>query len=120
MLAATLILSLISALIIAPNIVAIILGLAIPVATELVTRIDASILGFSSATIKRAVTGIIAAVVVLITNNMVTDGSAVISGQTLFSWALATITATLSYLGLWRKLGLKGALLPGFGIGKKG
>ena len=99
------------ALLITANIVAILLGLVIPVATETVTRCAAS------PTVKRAVTIVIAAFAVLISSNIADSGTAIISGQNFFDWALATAIATLSYLGVWKPAGLKGAILPQAGLG---
>lgn len=91
--------------------VLVITSLLIPVATGLLTKLQAT------ATVKQVITAAIAAVVGIITTSSQADGTAVISLATVQYALLAFAIATVGYLGIYKPHALDAKLAPNAGLG---
>lgn len=89
-----------------------VLKLLIPVAVALVTKANAS------ARVKAVVSMILAAAVTLLTEARLDDGSALLSFDTVQTWALNLSVAVATYLGFWRPVvDVNDKAAPEVGIG---
>lgn len=87
----------------------IIVSLVIPVLVEAATKVNAHA---KVKAIIAATTNLVVAVVWAIW-----DGGGTISRETLTTFLISWSLTVVSYLGIWKPLGLPGAIRPGFGIG---
>jgi hypothetical protein len=88
-----------------------ILSLVIPVLTGLVTKVSAPA-GF-----KQIVTIVLTAVAALVSQNVVGDGSSVITKEVGLLWAMNLAIAITSYLGIYKPHGTNAKLAPESGLG---
>lgn len=95
----------------APLVVSMIVGLAIPLVVGLVTKSGAS------AQLKQVVTILLAGIAALITSSTVADGSAVFSLETLLLTGMTWLVSIASYLGVYRPLNANDHLAPDRGLG---
>ena len=91
--------------------VLVVTSLLIPLATGLVTKLQAS------PTVKQIVTAAISAAVGIVTTSTQADGTAVISLATVQYALLAFAIATVGYLGLYRPHQTNAKLGPNMGVG---
>lgn len=84
----------------------------IPLVVGLLTKVTAS------AKLKAIVSIVLNAIQALIVSSVTSDGSAVISTQTLILWAIGVATSIGSYLGVWKPADINQKLAPSFGLGK--
>lgn len=91
--------------------VLVIISLLIPLATGLVTKLQAS------ATVKQVVTAAISTVVGIVTTSTQADGTAVVSLATVQYALLTFAIATVGYLGLYRPHDANAKLAPNSGLG---
>lgn len=91
--------------------VLIVTSLLIPLATGLLTKLQAS------ATVKQVLTAAISAVVGIVTTSTQADGTAVISLATVQYALLAFAIATVGYLGLYKPHQANAKLAPNVGLG---
>jgi hypothetical protein len=84
----------------------------IPLIVGLLTKSTAS------AKLKAIVSIVLNAVQALIVSSATSDGSSVISTQTLILWVIGVATSVGSYIGVWKPVDINQKLAPSFGLGK--
>lgn len=98
--------------VIADGVVDLILKLLIPVAVALVTKYRAP------DAVKAIVNIVLAGVTTLLSQNLVDNGPAIISGDTLMNWAITLALSIAMYLGLFKPVAkVDQTVLPNQGIG---
>jgi hypothetical protein len=86
-------------------------GALIPIAVGLVTHSKAS------SRFKSLLSVVLNAIQALIVSSVISDGSALISKDTLILWVMGVVTSTATYIGVWKPTELIKVLLPNFGLG---
>ena len=89
----------------------VITGSLIPLAISLVTKSTAS------PKLKSLLNVLFNAVQALIVSSMLSNGSAVISKDTLILWVTGVVISSASYIGVWKPVDAAKALLPNVGLG---
>jgi hypothetical protein len=92
-------------------IVTLVVSYLIPLATALITKIDASV------TLKQIVTAILAAVTGFLTQAISVDGTAVFSKESALFAILSFLTANVGYLYTWKSHDINATMLPRQGLG---
>ena len=93
-------------------------AIAAPVVTLIVSLLIPLVNGFfttitTSSKVKAYATILLNAVSALITNGILSDGSAVFSSETLYTWVLGTVVSVVSYAGLYKPLDLTSSAVRG-------
>lgn len=102
-------------LILDASFVTLILGTLVPLVVGVLTKLNAS------SAIKSISMIVLNAIVALITLSQVGDGSAVFTKEGFIAFATGLIASVAAYLGVWKPIGISGAInekTAGFGIGK--
>jgi hypothetical protein len=101
------------ALLLTASSVSVLLTLAVPVLTAVVTKAAAP------AKVKAVVSIVLAAVATLVSSAVDGTGQAVLSGPMFTDWLVTTAVAVASYLGFYKPvLSINDRLIPRFGLGK--
>jgi len=94
------------------TIATLIVSALIPLVVGLLTKVSAG------AKLKAIVSIVLNAVQALIVSSVTSDGSSVISTQTLILWVIGVATSIGSYVGVWKSVDINQKLAPSFGLGK--
>jgi hypothetical protein len=94
-----------------PFLVTLIIGTLLPIATGLLTKLNAS------DKVKGTVNLFLAAVTAIISQNLVEGGGAIFSEDTLLMGLLAFIASVAAYHGFWQNINIDEKLAPNTGIG---
>lgn len=87
------------------------IGVLIPVAVGLLTKLKAS------SSLKAVLNIVLSAVQSLIVSSMIDGGGAIISKNTFILWVLSLIVSVASYTGIYKPTGISQKLLPNSGLG---
>lgn len=96
----------------AAPIVTIIVGLLIPILNGLLTKLS------TSSGVKALLTTFLAGASAVVTNGILADGSSVFTTQTLYTFLITWGISVLSYVGLYKNLGLTSSAMKSGAPGK--